>query len=74
MLNALNAFLASAPVAVPDSGMTVALMTGGVLTLGLIKTILNFQGTLTSWWAKIVVGMLLFAFILLQRLVIARRR
>jgi hypothetical protein len=35
MLNALNAFLASTPVAVPDSGMTVALMTGGVLTLGL---------------------------------------
>lgn len=46
----------------------------GVLTLGVIKTILNFEGTLTSWWAKIVVGLLLFAFILLQRLVIARRR
>ena len=37
MLNALNAFLASTPVVqVPDSGMTVALMTGGVLTLGLL--------------------------------------
>ena len=45
----------------------------GVATLGVIKTILNF-GNLSPWWARIVVGMLLFAFILLQRLVIARRR
>jgi simple sugar transport system permease protein len=45
----------------------------GVLTLGVIKTILNF-GNLSPWWARIVVGLLLFAFILLQRLVIARRR
>ena len=38
MLNALNCFLASSvpTVQVPDSGMTVALMTGGVLTLGLV--------------------------------------
>jgi hypothetical protein len=36
MLNALNTFLASAtPVRVPDSGMTVVLITGSVLTLGL---------------------------------------
>ena len=37
MLNALNSYLASlTPVAVPDSGMTVALVTGSVVTLGLI--------------------------------------
>lgn len=36
MLNALNAFVASiVTVQVPDSGLTVALTTGGVLTLGL---------------------------------------
>jgi hypothetical protein len=35
MLNVLNSFIASVPnVRVPDSGMTVALITGGVLTLG----------------------------------------
>jgi len=45
----------------------------GVLVLGLIQTLINFQGTLSSWWTKIVIGMLLFAFILLQRLVVARR-
>jgi simple sugar transport system permease protein len=46
----------------------------GVLVLGLIQTLINFQGTLSSWWTKIVVGLLLFAFILLQRLVVARRK
>ena len=46
----------------------------GVLVLGLIQTLINFQGTLSSWWTKIVIGLLLFAFILLQRLVFLRRR
>ena len=36
MLDALNTFLASAPIVrVPDSGMTVALITGSVITMGL---------------------------------------
>ncbi len=39
----------------------------GVLILGLIQTFLTFQGTLSSWWTKIVIGILLFVFILLQR-------
>ncbi|WP_316897567.1 galactofuranose ABC transporter, permease protein YjfF [Pseudodesulfovibrio indicus] len=39
----------------------------GVLILGLIQTFITFQGTLSSWWTKIVVGVLLFVFILLQR-------
>lgn len=38
----------------------------GVLILGLIQTFITFQGTLSSWWTKIVVGILLFVFILLQ--------
>jgi simple sugar transport system permease protein len=45
----------------------------GVLVLGLIKTLITFQGTLSSWWTKIVVGLLLLAFILLQRLVFHRQ-
>ena len=40
----------------------------GVLVLGLVKTIISFEGTLSSWWTKIFVGSLLLAFILLQRL------
>jgi ribose/xylose/arabinose/galactoside ABC-type transport system permease subunit len=46
----------------------------GVLVLGLIQTILTFQGTLSSWWTRLVVGILLFAFIVLQRLVTRRAR
>lgn len=38
----------------------------GVLILGLIQTFITFQGTLSSWWTKIVIGILLFVFILLQ--------
>ncbi|MEU9143726.1 galactofuranose ABC transporter, permease protein YjfF [Streptomyces sp. NPDC048349] len=45
----------------------------GVLVLGLIQTVISFQGTLSSWWTRIVVGGLLFVFILLQRLIAGRR-
>jgi simple sugar transport system permease protein len=41
----------------------------GVLVLGLIQTVVTFEGTLSSWWTKIVIGILLLAFILLQRAV-----
>ncbi|MGR3272303.1 sugar ABC transporter permease YjfF [Thalassococcus profundi] len=39
----------------------------GVLTMGLIQTYIVFDGTLSSWWTKIVIGVLLLLFILLQR-------
>lgn len=39
----------------------------GVLIQGLIQTYINFDGTLSSWWAKIATGILLFAFIALQQ-------
>ena len=38
-----------------------------VLVLGLIQTIITFEGTLSSWWTKIAIGILLFIFIALQR-------
>jgi simple sugar transport system permease protein len=44
----------------------------GVGVLGLIQTIITFQGDLSSWWTKIVIGGLLFVFILLQRVVTRR--
>jgi len=40
----------------------------GVLLLGVIQTAISFEGTLSSWWTKIVTGVLLMGFILLQRL------
>ena len=45
----------------------------GVLVIGLIKTIISDEGTLSSWWIKIGTGALLLIFILLQRTVSARR-
>ncbi len=46
----------------------------GVLVLGLIQTIITFQGDLSSWWTKIFIGLFLFVFIVLQRVVTRRRR
>jgi simple sugar transport system permease protein len=40
----------------------------GVLILGIIQTLISFDGSLSSWWTRIVIGALLFAFCLLQRL------
>lgn len=44
----------------------------GVLMLGIIQTLISFDGTLSSWWTRIVVGVLLFVFCLLQRLLTHR--
>jgi ribose/xylose/arabinose/galactoside ABC-type transport system permease subunit len=46
----------------------------GVLVLGVIQTIISFEGTLSSWWTRIVIGALLLVFILLQRVLTPRRR
>ena len=44
----------------------------GVLVLGLIQTLIAFDGSLSSWWTRIAIGALLLLFCLLQRL-LARR-
>ena len=38
----------------------------GVLILGVIQTLIMFQGTLSSWWTRIAIGILLLFFILFQ--------
>jgi len=43
-----------------------------VLMLAITQTLISFDGTLSSWWARIVVGVLRFAFCLLQRLLSRR--
>jgi simple sugar transport system permease protein len=45
----------------------------GVLVLGLIKTMISAEGTLSSWWIKIFTGVLVLIFILLQRIIAVRR-
>jgi simple sugar transport system permease protein len=46
----------------------------GVLVLGLIQTLIAFDGTLSSWWTKIVIGGLLFLFCAVQRLLAPRAK
>ena len=43
----------------------------GVLTLGIIQSLLMFNGKINSWWTKITVGILLLIFIGLQRFIVA---
>jgi simple sugar transport system permease protein len=46
----------------------------GVLVLGAIQTLIAFDGTLSSWWTKIVIGALLFVFCVVQKLMGGRLR
>ena len=39
----------------------------GIMIQGVIQTYINFDGTLNSWWTKILIGVLLFVFIALQK-------
>jgi len=45
----------------------------GVLLLGLIQTLIAFNGELSSWWTRIAIGVLLLVFCLLQRVFVRLR-
>jgi simple sugar transport system permease protein len=45
----------------------------GVLVYGTIQILIVFQGTLNSWWTRIVIGFLVFVFCLLQRVFEVRK-
>lgn len=45
----------------------VAGAVSGVLTLGVIQTLIMFDGSLSSWWTRIAIGVLLGVFCVLQR-------
>jgi len=46
----------------------------GTLIYGTIQSIITFQGTLSSWWTRIVIGLLIFVFILLQSIFSSREK
>lgn len=46
----------------------------GIGILGVVQTAITFQGTLSSWWSRIVVGVLLLAFMLVQKSIEAAAR
>lgn len=45
----------------------------GVLIMGVVQTYISFDGTLSSWWTKIVIGGLLFCFIALQQFMVRKK-
>jgi simple sugar transport system permease protein len=45
----------------------------GVLIIGVIQTLIQFNGQLSSWWTPIVVGALTLAFIGIQSALAARK-
>lgn len=45
----------------------------GVLITSVVQTYISFDGQLSSWWTKIVIGVLLFVFIVMQRVLAFKR-
>jgi ribose/xylose/arabinose/galactoside ABC-type transport system permease subunit len=70
-LDAIAAVVIGGTLLTGGSGYVVGTVLG-ITVLGLIQTIITFQGTLSSWWTRIFIGALLFVFVLLQRTVIRR--
>lgn len=44
----------------------------GVLILGTIQSLIVFEGSLSAWWTRIAIGLLLLLFIVLQRLIVMK--
>ena len=71
-LDAIAAVVIGGTLLTGGSGYVVGTLIG-VLIMGVIQTYISFDGTLNSWWTKIVIGLLLFAFIALQKLLTGKR-
>ncbi|GAA1742635.1 galactofuranose ABC transporter, permease protein YjfF [Luedemannella helvata] len=67
-LDAIAAVVIGGTLLTGGSGYVLGTMVG-VCVLGIIQTLITFQGNLSSWWTKIFIGVLLFAFIMLQRVI-----
>lgn len=65
-LDAIAAVVIGGTLLTGGSGFVIGTVLG-VLLMGIIQTYITFDGTLSSWWTKIVIGLLLFFFIVLQK-------
>lgn len=65
-LDAIAAVVIGGTLLTGGSGFVAGTLIG-VLIMGLIQTYIIFDGSLSSWWTKIVIGGLLFLFIVLQK-------
>jgi galactofuranose transport system permease protein len=66
-LDAIAAVVIGGTLLTGGSGYVVGTL-GGVLLMGLVQTYIAFNGSLNSWWTKIVIGALVLVFVCLQRL------
>lgn len=65
-LDAIAAVVIGGTLLSGGSGTVIGTLIG-TLILGMIQTIITFESTLSSWWTKIVIGALLFFFVVLQK-------
>ncbi|WP_437670196.1 galactofuranose ABC transporter, permease protein YjfF [Sorangium sp. So ce131] len=72
-LDAIAAVVIGGTLLTGGSGTLVGTLFG-VLIYGAIQTLIMFEGTLSSWWTKIVIGLLLLFSCLLQRVFERRAR
>jgi len=71
-LSAISAVVIGGTLLTGGRGFVVGSLVG-VLVLGTIQTFISFDGTLSSWWTKIAIGVLLLVFVVMQRLVTRRQ-
>lgn len=67
-LDAIAAVVIGGTLLTGGMGFVAGTFFGGII-MGVIQTLIAFDGTLNSWWTKIVIGGLLFGFIVLQRVI-----
>jgi ribose/xylose/arabinose/galactoside ABC-type transport system permease subunit len=70
-LDAIAAVVIGGTLLTGGRGLVVGSLLG-VLVLGTIQTFISFDGTLSSWWTRIVIGLLVLVFVVIQR--VATRR
>jgi ribose/xylose/arabinose/galactoside ABC-type transport system permease subunit len=71
-LDAIAAVVIGGTLLTGGRGLVVGSLLG-VLVLGTIQTFISFDGTLSSWWTRITIGVLLLAFVVLQRFITRRQ-
>ncbi|MGB3627796.1 MAG: galactofuranose ABC transporter, permease protein YjfF [Henriciella sp.] len=71
-LDAIAAVVIGGTLLTGGSGYVLGTLVG-VMLMGLVQTYIAFNGSLNSWWTKIVIGVLVLVFVCLQRLQGARK-
>ncbi|WP_193607899.1 galactofuranose ABC transporter, permease protein YjfF [Nocardioides lijunqiniae] len=71
-LDAIAAVVIGGTLLTGGRGLVIGSMLG-VLVLGTIQTFISFDGTLSSWWTRITIGLLVLVFVVIQRFMTRRQ-